>query len=358
VSVASPDADLRHFESSGVTLAVEDRGGGGRAIVLAHGLTATRRYVLHGSRILQKAGYRIVTYDARGHGDSTPAPDARAYGYPVLADDLSAVLDALGIDRAVLGGASMGAATTALLALEQPHALRARAAAASDQPRRRDDQAGGEAEALHVDVTAGDHSRPQAGDAEGGADPRQAVLGVRAQRVERGRAREERRERRRLAVEQPAAEDRVERRGRGEGAGDCERRPPARGERQRQQQPASGVDHRAAAVVAERELQLQQRGEGDGEQPVQHSGVAQSLHELDGSDPQAARPHPHGRRPVVLADDAPAPQIVPRATADHRSGRRDSRRLRRCWRCAAGPGADPATDARSDSDDHIDDARG
>jgi 3-oxoadipate enol-lactonase len=112
-------------QSDGVTLAVEDTGGGGTPLVLLHGLTATRRYVLHGSRLLPKAGYRVITYDARGHGDSSPAPHPGAYEYPDLVGDLRAVLDALGLERAVMGGVSMGAATTALLALEDPEQVSA-----------------------------------------------------------------------------------------------------------------------------------------------------------------------------------------------------------------------------------------
>ena len=105
--------------SGGATLVVEDTGGG-RPIVLAHGLTATRRYVLHGSRLLQRAGYRIVSYDARGHGESGPAPDSGAYSYEHLVSDLEAVLDAFELETAVLAGVSMGAATTLAFALRHP----------------------------------------------------------------------------------------------------------------------------------------------------------------------------------------------------------------------------------------------
>ncbi|HEX9966316.1 MAG TPA: alpha/beta fold hydrolase, partial [Solirubrobacterales bacterium] len=48
--------------------------GGGVPIVLCHGITATRRYVVHGSRALERAGHAVVSYDARGHGESDPAP--------------------------------------------------------------------------------------------------------------------------------------------------------------------------------------------------------------------------------------------------------------------------------------------
>ena len=104
-------------EAGGVTLA-GDEDGEGTPVVLLHGLTATRRYVVMGSRALQRDGHRVVAYDARGHGASSPAPSADAYGYGDLAGDLLSVLDDRGIDRAVLAGASMGAHTLVRFALD------------------------------------------------------------------------------------------------------------------------------------------------------------------------------------------------------------------------------------------------
>ena len=94
--------------------------GDGPAIVLLHGLTGTRRYVVMGSRALERSGLRAVAFDARGHGRSAPAPDPSAYGYARLARDLLALLDALEIERAVLAGVSMGAHTLARFALDHP----------------------------------------------------------------------------------------------------------------------------------------------------------------------------------------------------------------------------------------------
>ena len=77
--------DLRAWPRSssrpaGSTLAGEEAGEG-TPVVLLHGLTATRRYVVMGSRALQRDGHRVVAYDARGHGASSPAPSPDAYGY-------------------------------------------------------------------------------------------------------------------------------------------------------------------------------------------------------------------------------------------------------------------------------------
>jgi pimeloyl-ACP methyl ester carboxylesterase len=107
------------IEREGIRLEAEDTGEG-PPVVLLHGLTATRRYVVMGSTALQRSGHRVIAYDARGHGRSSPAPDPEAYGYADLGLDLEAVLDHAGFDRAVLAGASMGAHTALWLALHRP----------------------------------------------------------------------------------------------------------------------------------------------------------------------------------------------------------------------------------------------
>jgi pimeloyl-ACP methyl ester carboxylesterase len=98
--------------------------GEGGPIVLCHGVTATRRYVVHGSRALERAGHAVVSYDARGHGESDPAPPGQGYGYPELVGDLEAVVGtAVGEGRFVLGGHSMGAHTAIAYALRHPERL-------------------------------------------------------------------------------------------------------------------------------------------------------------------------------------------------------------------------------------------
>jgi pimeloyl-ACP methyl ester carboxylesterase len=94
--------------------------GEGTPVVLLHGLTATNRYVVMGSKALERSDHRVIAYDARGHGASDPAPSPDAYRYEDLLGDLIDVLDERGLDRAVLVGASMGAHTILRLALEQP----------------------------------------------------------------------------------------------------------------------------------------------------------------------------------------------------------------------------------------------
>lgn len=98
--------------------------GEGAPIVLCHGITATRRYVVHGSRALERAGHKVVSYDARGHGESDPAPNGQGYGYLELVGDLEAVVaTAIGDAPFVLAGHSMGAHTAVAYALRHPERL-------------------------------------------------------------------------------------------------------------------------------------------------------------------------------------------------------------------------------------------
>ena len=98
--------------------------GEGSPIVLCHGLTASRRYVVHGSRALERAGHRVIAYDARGHGESDPAPAGQSYGYPELIGDLERVVEAeVATERFLLAGHSMGAHTAVGYALAHPERL-------------------------------------------------------------------------------------------------------------------------------------------------------------------------------------------------------------------------------------------
>jgi pimeloyl-ACP methyl ester carboxylesterase len=122
-----PDTEnpLQFELNSGSTTLRGEQSGDGDPVVLLHGLTATRRYVVMGSRYLATHGRRLVPYDARGHGESDPAPERGAYEYSDLAQDLEAVLNGLGIERAAIAGASMGAHTAITFALSRPERVAA-----------------------------------------------------------------------------------------------------------------------------------------------------------------------------------------------------------------------------------------
>jgi pimeloyl-ACP methyl ester carboxylesterase len=112
------------FEPAGTPALRGESIGQGPPIVLLHGITATRRYVVHGSKLLPRRGYEVITYDARGHGESGAAPDNEDYGYPWLVADLERVIEErVGEGRFLLGGHSMGAHTAVAYALEHSERL-------------------------------------------------------------------------------------------------------------------------------------------------------------------------------------------------------------------------------------------
>lgn len=108
---------LRQLPGAGSITLEGEQAGDGPPVVLLHGLSATRRNVVQGSRALIKRGYRLISYDARGHGASS---QAQRYEYSDLVADLRAVLEQLEIERAALVGSSMGAATAMAFTLEHP----------------------------------------------------------------------------------------------------------------------------------------------------------------------------------------------------------------------------------------------
>jgi pimeloyl-ACP methyl ester carboxylesterase len=117
-------AEARRFTLGDAPVLRGETVGEGPPVVLCHGSTATRRYVLHDSKALPRAGYAVTAYDARGHGESDPAPAGEGYGYPQLVADLERAVGAeVGGGRFLLGGHSMGAHTAIAYALRHPERL-------------------------------------------------------------------------------------------------------------------------------------------------------------------------------------------------------------------------------------------
>jgi len=104
------------LEVRGVRLSVDVQGSG-PTLVWGHGLTSSRRRedemggLFGWSGLAADGRATVVRYDARGHGRSGATDEAGDYRWPSLALDQWALVDALGLERPVLGGASMGAAT-------------------------------------------------------------------------------------------------------------------------------------------------------------------------------------------------------------------------------------------------------
>ncbi|GAA1724780.1 alpha/beta hydrolase [Aeromicrobium alkaliterrae] len=94
------------LESNGITLSYTDSGGDGRAVVLIHGWPLSGASWSEQVPALTSAGYRVITYDRRGFGDSDKPADG--YDYDTFSEDLAGLLDHLDVTDATLVGFSMG----------------------------------------------------------------------------------------------------------------------------------------------------------------------------------------------------------------------------------------------------------
>lgn len=112
----------RGVSVQGVTLRVYRTGGNKPPVVAAHGFADNGLFWTSVAQALE-AQYEVIMYDARGHGLS-PMP---AEGIPAEAhvEDLANLVRALGLDRPVLMGHSMGAGTVAGVAAKYPDLTRA-----------------------------------------------------------------------------------------------------------------------------------------------------------------------------------------------------------------------------------------
>ncbi|HEY8596313.1 MAG TPA: alpha/beta hydrolase [Devosiaceae bacterium] len=110
------------FVSDGHRIAYESYGEGA-PVVLVHGFASSGRvnWLETGwVATLTDAGYRAITIDNRGHGESDKPHDPAAYPARILAGDVIALIDELGLERVALIGYSMGARICAFAALAAP----------------------------------------------------------------------------------------------------------------------------------------------------------------------------------------------------------------------------------------------
>jgi 3-oxoadipate enol-lactonase len=99
--------------------------GDGYPMVLAHGLAATKE-MWDGQIGPFMKRYRVVVYDARGHGESdSPSVDDGGYTMAQLVDDQKALMEHLGIEQAYIGGLSLGGMIAMRFALTYPQSTRA-----------------------------------------------------------------------------------------------------------------------------------------------------------------------------------------------------------------------------------------
>lgn len=101
-----------------------------RYVDQSHGLPFVFQHGLGGeigqplSLFTPPPGIRLLAFDCRAHGETQPLGDEQKIGLSTFVDDLRAFLDAIGMDRAVIGGTSMGAAMALMFALRYPERTR------------------------------------------------------------------------------------------------------------------------------------------------------------------------------------------------------------------------------------------
>ena len=113
---------MHKFNSDSVEIAFDDAGQG-EPILLIHGFASNGRvnWVDPGwVKTLLAAGFRVITIDNRGHGESEKLYNPDLYSAPEMAEDARRLLDHLSIGRAHVLGYSMGARISAFLAINHP----------------------------------------------------------------------------------------------------------------------------------------------------------------------------------------------------------------------------------------------
>jgi pimeloyl-ACP methyl ester carboxylesterase len=104
----------------GQRLGFDVYGEGERPIVLVHGLLMDRRMFERLGPVLARRGNRAICVDLLGHGRSGQPDDLRQYSMPLFAEQVVALLDHLELERAVVGGTSLGANVALELAVRHP----------------------------------------------------------------------------------------------------------------------------------------------------------------------------------------------------------------------------------------------
>lgn len=111
------------FQHDGHRLAYTEYGEGPRAVILTHGVLMTRRMHRDLARRLAREGFRVVTLDLLGHGESDRPTESWRYSMTGSAEQVVGLMDHLGIDRAVVGGTSLGANVSLEVAVLAPGRL-------------------------------------------------------------------------------------------------------------------------------------------------------------------------------------------------------------------------------------------
>jgi pimeloyl-ACP methyl ester carboxylesterase len=111
---------MAELSYQGRRIGFDEYGEGERPIVLVHGLLMNRHMFDRLGPALARHGNRAICVDLLGHGRSDQPDDLRLYSMPLFAEQVIALLDHLGLERAVVGGTSLGANIALELAVRHP----------------------------------------------------------------------------------------------------------------------------------------------------------------------------------------------------------------------------------------------
>lgn len=92
-------------------IAYTEHGEGEHVVVLIHGLLFNQKLMTPLAAHLGRRGYRVVTMDLLGHGDSDRPREMWKYSMTAFGEQVIGLLDHLGVEEAVVGGLSLGANT-------------------------------------------------------------------------------------------------------------------------------------------------------------------------------------------------------------------------------------------------------
>ena len=118
-------ASERVVELGEVDLVITEAGSGGRPLLLVHGYTGARNDFADFVEPLAERGWHVVAPDLRGHGDSSKPAEEGAYSLAQFSTDLIGLADALGWERFVLLGHSMGGMVAQVLVVDRPERVQA-----------------------------------------------------------------------------------------------------------------------------------------------------------------------------------------------------------------------------------------
>ncbi len=109
----------------GGRIAYTEYGEGARPLVLIHGLMLSQRMHEANARTLAERGHRVITVDLLGHGAASHPSDMTCYSMYHFGRQVIALLDALGLEQAIVGGTSLGANASLEVAAHHPDRVRA-----------------------------------------------------------------------------------------------------------------------------------------------------------------------------------------------------------------------------------------